>query len=283
MAGHPDPSPSPTPAMSALAAPLRGNNPWAPAGANATPAAPVAPGAPIAFPSPGQAVARDFHVLSEEEIARLTRLEEEFWKTADLERRRQILEEVGDSLYGGETLAFLSRVLDLGDEDLSAQAVEMLSGNTAADILPVLEKALRSKSEGVRASAAVAVGQVRDDRVVPFLGKVFDDPAVNVRHSGLNVLDAQPVERKLKILGRALEAAFADVQTVAIGLLEAESTPQGLEVLFQGLDAPDPAVRREAQFSIDFLIDQEFRSSAEARGWWQQNRTKFDKDLTRKE
>lgn len=227
--------------------------------------------------------ARDFATLTEEGKNALTQLMAEFWQTEDPDRRSAILEEIEASRYGEELLAFVAKLLGLKDESTRLRAVELLAGNTAAAILPILDRALADPSEAVRMSAVAAVAQVRDDAVVGYLGKVFEDASENVRLAGLDVLESQTQDRKLKVLGRALQATHSDVQTAAIGALQLESTPQSVEVLFDALDASDREVRQEAQFSIDFLVDREFSSAAEARTWWKENKEKFDRDLVLKE
>lgn len=227
--------------------------------------------------------ARDFEHLKEEAENALTQLMAEFWHTENPDRRSAILEEIEASHYGEELLAFVAKLLGLKDESLRLRAVDLLAGNTAAAILPILEGALADPSEAVRMNAVAAVAQVRDDAVVGYLGKVFEDGSENVRLAGLDVLENQTQDRKLKVLGRALQATHSDVQTAAIGTLQLESTAQSVEVLFDALDAADPEVRHEAQFSIDFLVDREFSSADEARTWWIENKDKFDRDLVLKE
>lgn len=237
---------------------------------------------PAGFPAHAHQ-AREFDALSEEGRQTFARLVDEFWRNESPERRGAILDELVASYYGEELLGFAAKVLELTDEGLRLRAIEMLSGNTSAAIIPVLEKVLTDPSEAVRLEAVAAVAQVRDDAVVSFLGKAFEDASEAVRAAGFGLLEDQTEARKLKVLGRALQAAHADVQTAAIDALQLESTAQSVEVLFGGLDSADPQVRREAQFSIDFLIDHEFASSTEARAWWKENKGKFEQDLTPKE
>lgn len=222
---------------------------------------------------------RDFNALSDEEKAALQRLVEEFWRSGEPDRRAEILDEIEASFYSEEILAFVEKILGLEDESLRQRAVALLAGNTAASILPVLAKALADSSSAVRIDAVGAVAQVRHDAVVEFLGKAFADREAAVRHAGFDVLEDQTQNRKLKVLGRALQAPHADVQTAAIGQLQVESTRASVEVLFDALDAGDPEVRADARFAIDFLVNQEFSSAAEARAWWTSNKSKFGEDL----
>ncbi len=234
------------------------------------------------FPVTAQ-TAREFSVLSDADNTALKRLTDEFWSTAAQARRVEILEEIESSFYGAAVLPLVANVIALRDETLSMRALEMLAGNVSAAILPVLDSALNDQSEEVRWAAINAVTQVRDEAVVEFLVRGFEDSSADVRLAGLNVIDEQTMERKLRILARALQATHADVQMGAIDALQVEMTPRSVEVMFAALDATDPKVRELARFSIDFMVDREFSTAAEARAWWAENKRKFDSDLTLKQ
>lgn len=221
----------------------------------------------------------DFTTLSPEDRVELEQLLQAFHQTDDKDRRLDLLERIGEAFPGRELAAFAREVLALGDPDLSLAAVEMLSGNTSADILPALDDALASPSEEVRQAAAAAAGHVTNPKVVDFFGKVFDDPAEDVRLTGMSSLDEQRPAQRLNILDRALKSRHGDVQEMAIGDLQVESTRRSLEILFQALDSAVPEVREEARFVVEFLIEQEFSNASEARAWWSQNRQRFDNDL----
>jgi HEAT repeat protein len=225
---------------------------------------------------------REFRVLNPEEKEKIESLKVQFWRSKDRERRLEILNQIEQELYGIETTALVREILGSEEEEFRLRAVELLAGNISPEILPALDQALDDGSEQVRLAAVSAVGEVRDDAVVGFFARVFHDLSADVRFSGLNALDGQTTDRRLKILGKALQAPDATVQLGAIDVLQMESTPASIEVLFNALDSADPKVQDEARFSLDFIVDQEFRSAADARAWWRKHRDEFDHELTRK-
>jgi len=226
---------------------------------------------------------REFGTLSDEARGKLVKLQAEFWSGDDQGRRLEILDEIERSCYAEEVLGFLEKVLSLGDESLRLRAIELLAGNTSAAIIPALEKVLQDSSEQVRLNAPLAAAQVRDDAVVNYFGKVFEDDSDNVRLNALNAVEDQTEDRKIKVFDRALDATHSDVQSAAIDALQLESTPRSVEALFKALDASDPEVSNSARFSINFLLDHEFSTAAEARAWWDENKSKFDQNLVPEE
>lgn len=249
---------------------------------------PIEPSAPSPFTStppltalpssvPLAREAWEFTQLSDEQKADFERLLEEFRR--DPARRHEIVERISDTFRGVDQVAFAREVLALGDAELSLTVVEMLSGNTSSSILPALHDALKSPDEHVRLAAAAAAAHVTHPDAVDFFAQVFNDSSENVRITGLHAIDEQRPVQRLNILDHALRSPHGDVQIGAIVDLQVESSQKSLEVMFQALDSPISDVREEAQFVIDFMIDQEFPSAAAARAWWKENRAKFDNDL----
>ncbi len=241
---------------------------------------PMAPGPGLGEDSTGPE-ARDFTELDEAQEAALQSLIEQY--RGDKEGRSEVLDRIDSDFYGVEILPFLEEVINGDDEELSGQAIDMLAGNTSAQIIPVLEPALGSPVTENRLAAVRAVGQVRDDALVDFLGKVFENDDPDVRVSGFDALQDQPKERKLDIYDRALESSSDEVGVGAVGLLELESGRRSVDLLIEALDAPNPNVRDEAAFSLEFQFDRRFSDSGEARTWWSANRDRYDEDLMLKE
>jgi hypothetical protein len=227
----------------------------------------------------GSSAGGKFETLSEADRMELGRLIAAFRKCQNNECRFELMERIGNSYSGRELVAFAQEVLKFGDPELSLAAVEMLSGNSSVETLPVLEDALASPSVSVRQAAAAAAGHIGSPEVVEFFGKVFADPSEEVRLTGMLSLDEQRPVQRLNILDRALKSPYPDVQVAGIGDLQVDSSRRSVEVMFQALDSALPEVKEEARFVIDFLIDKEFSNAAEARAWWSQNRQRFDNDL----
>jgi len=195
----------------------------------------------------------------------------------------EIMDQVSGSFSLSAQAAFAREILRLGNPDLSLRAVELLSGQSSSLILPVLQDALHSSEESVRTAAAAAAGHITHPEVVDLFSQIFDDPSETVRLTGTLALDEQHPAQRLSILDRALQARHGDVQLSAVNDLQTSSSRTALEILFQALDSSVTEVRDEARFAIDFLVEKEFQSAAEARQWWKENRGRFDNDLAPQE
>ena len=53
--------------------------------------------------------------------------------------------------------------------------------------------------------------------------------------------------------------------------------------IISGLDSSNPEVVEETRYALEFMFDVEFKTSAEARAWWQENRNRYDADLVEKD
>ena len=142
-----------------------------------------------------------------------------------------------------------------------------------------MERGLADSSETIRQEAAVAVAHIRGPEVVEFLGKAFEDSSQNVRLGALDAVEFQTSTNKLKIYGKALNSSHTDVATASLGEMEVEASYAEVDVIISGLDSSNPEVVEETRFALEFMFDVEFRTSAEARSWWQKNRNRYDADL----
>jgi hypothetical protein len=82
-----------------------------------------------------------------------------------------------------------------------------------------------------------------------------------------------------ELLSAAAASADENVAAAALGQLANDPRKEDLEVMFRFLDHPDEEIAASARGTIDFLIDAEFQSAAEAGAWWQANAGKFDAEL----
>ena len=162
---------------------------------------------------------------------------------------------------------------------MRARAVELLAGNTSPEVLNLLYAAASDREPSVRAEAYYAAGNIRDPRLVAFLENGFRDESGEVRWAAMAVAESSPERSRLEAYHRALSAPYTDVALAASDGLEMEGSHRGLEILFSALDSPNQEVREQAQWSVEWMIDQPFGDSAEARAWWAANRKFYDEDL----
>ena len=81
------------------------------------------------------------------------------------------------------------------------------------------------------------------------------------------------------VLGAAASGDAA-VAAGALGQLAQDPRKEDLAVMFRFLDHPDTQVAASARGTIDFFVDAEFKTTAEAEAWWQGNQARFDDELS---
>jgi len=204
-------------------------------------------------------------------------LADRFWREPN--ERAEILERLETEFYTRDLLPFLDRLVQSGNAEWIQYSIDLLAGNTSSEILPVLERCLSHADEEVRQAAVSAASLVRSDALVPFLEKAFSDPSSEVRMTFFNEMEGQTDAVLLRVHEKALAAPHGDVREAGLAELELMSNQRSLDMIFGALDSPHPETKMEAQAVVDFLIDQEFTSAAQARAWWKANRHRFSQDL----
>ncbi|WP_367871424.1 hypothetical protein [Luteolibacter sp. Populi] len=81
-----------------------------------------------------------------------------------------------------------------------------------------------------------------------------------------------------EVLGAAASGDAA-VAAGALGQLAQDPRKEDLALMFRFLDHPDAEVAASARGTIDFYVDAEFKTTAEAQVWWQGNQAQFDDEL----
>jgi len=224
---------------------------------------------------------REFHDGVGVDGGELKLLIERFWNQP--ENREAILERLETDFYTRELLPFLDRLVQTGNREWVQFSIDLLAGNTSSEILPVLERCLSHPDPEVRQSAVSAASWVRSDGLVPFLAKAFSDPSSEVRMTFFHEMEGQSDAVLLRVFEKALVAPHGDVREAGLTELELMNNHLSMDLIFGALDSPHAATRAEAQLIVDFLIDQEFTSTSEARVWWKANRHRFSEDLTLEE
>ena len=223
--------------------------------------------------------AREFLPLDAASQKHLQDLMRQF-SSADTVGKLDLLDQMESLGYGKELLPFLETLLKSESEaEVRERAVQLLSGNTSPDILPVLEVALRDSDESVRLNAVLASSYVSGPEFDRFIRTVFSHPDENTRLAGLDALEGQTVTARVRALDQAMQSGHKELQLPAVGELQFESNHQAIEALIPHLDAPDADVRSEVEFTLRFLLDQDFESAGEAHAWWQANKASFDAEL----
>jgi HEAT repeat protein len=170
----------------------------------------------------------------------------------------------------------------LGDPDseVGVAAIELLDGYDSPEILPVVEKALKVEYEETRIAALEHLSDIDSPKVGDLLSQALNDTAKDVRTTALDMLDERPDSEQLPILQKGLTSPYEDVKTQVVQKLEDRSDHKGVEMLIEGLKDTNPDFRKEVNTSLSSLIDKEFKSYQEAKDWWNQNKRKYDAELS---
>ncbi|WP_265594764.1 hypothetical protein [Haloferula sp. BvORR071] len=81
----------------------------------------------------------------------------------------------------------------------------------------------------------------------------------------------------------AASTADANTASSALGQLADDTRKDDLAVMFHYLDNPNAEVADSARGTIDFLVNEEFKSAAEAQAWWKSHAKDFDDELQENE
>jgi len=177
----------------------------------------------------------------------------------------------------------------------AATAWDKLSGN---DLLAALAGLAQSQEDGF----AKAWGIVRDEhdpaaklavmraaaaKGGPAAGPILKDGLSalhpQIRYEAVELVEpmqGRDESTRRELLGSAAASTDANVAAAAIGQLANDPRKADLELMFRFLDHPDQKIAASARGTIDFFIDAEFQTAAEASNWWQANAASFDDELS---
>lgn len=248
--------------------------------------APPVPALAALFPSAPE-TPRDFRSPNEADQAAWDTLEKAFWSAQDETQRLELLDQIESQFYTRLALPLLKKILESPEEVIGSlvrdRALDLLSGNTSPEILPLLQTAARQGDEDFRARAILACAQVRSPEVIDFLSSAFLDPHSLVRLSAFDAVDHQSAEIRHRLYEKALMATHADAAVHALGELQVSASHASVPVLITGLNAPLAEVREEAAAALEFLFDTSFTNASEAALWWQNNQKNYNRDLMQKD
>lgn len=158
---------------------------------------------------------------------------------------REVRVQAIQALSGIRSEESLPKLLELFEEDdveLSEyilMAVEQFGWRAAG----VLELSLDSKSETLRAGAAMGLGRIKLAETIPLLIKALDDPSPMVRASAVRALGQFRDMRAAEGIIKAFSDPDKEVQEYASSSL-AGFAPDIVPVLIKELGAENPVVRR---------------------------------------
>lgn len=158
---------------------------------------------------------------------------------------------------GTPAIAPLTNALDNGNASVRRNAawaigeLTNMRGGERANAVPRLVSLLGDVDEWVRAAAARALGEIRDERTADKLIAALADGASRVRETAAWALSEMKEERAVDALCRLLLSdERAEVRRMAAEALGEIKSQQALSSLKQALNDPEPGVRAEASRAI---------------------------------
>jgi hypothetical protein len=206
----------------------------------------------------------------------------QFGSSTNADEKVKLLESLGKMSLEQDP-AVIKIVQDaLGDPDseVGYAAIQLLEGYDTPEILPAIAKALKVEYKETRIAALEHLSDIDDPMVGDLLSRALNDTSEDVRSTALDMLEERPDSEQLPVLQKGLTSPYEDVKTQVVQNLENRSDHKAVEILIEGLKDTNPDFRDEVNTSLSSLIDKEFKSYEEAKQWWNQNKNKYDKELT---
>ena len=169
------------------------------------------------------------------------------------------------------------------DEDVRRAALAVLAGSGPL----VSAKAWEAVRDGSDPVAMLAVMKITASKGGAETGVILSE-AIEAAHPQIRYEAMEMVEplqgkderARREVLQAATSSRHADTALSAIGQLSSDPRKADLAILFGFLDHPDQQVSASARGGIDFLINEEFSTSAQARTWWEVHAGNFDDELS---
>ena len=181
------------------------------------------------------------------------------------------------------SLAEVKALVKSGEAPNELLALELLRDMDPEQAWPVLNELLGSQSAQVRAESVELASEFDDDNTAAFLTRAVIDSSVFVGYTVLEKVEELPRREREQVWRAAVLEAPADVGAAVLGDMEVESNHNSVDIIIEGLNSQVEDTREESREILDFIFDQRFDSATAASKWWQENRSKYDRDLVEKE
>jgi len=199
------------------------------------------------------------------------------------EEKIAFITKYADEHPGSEAL-MVYKVLDDNDVKVRMAAMEILAMKDLDDpnVVYVASKALKDSELEVRQSAIQACTAITDPAVENVLLTAIADSSEEVRTHAIQVAGHKQPAVRMSVLKAGITSQYEDVKEDTVSALVDASSPAAMDILITGLKDTNPDFRNEVRTEIDFLISQKFDTYDQAQKWWDDNRSKFDDTLAKK-
>jgi HEAT repeat protein len=174
----------------------------------------------------------------------------------------------------------VGKALDDPNSTVGLAAMELLEDYDTPDILPVIRKALSAADEQIRENAVQLLENVDDPQVGNLLAQALNDTSEDMRSAAIAVAEGQNEDIQLAVSRTAIASPYDEVKDATVSMLENMGNKKAVDVLIEGLKDENSNFRDEVNTSLSSLFDKEFESYKEAKNWWNQNKNKYDQELS---
>ena len=211
-------------------------------------------------------------------------LRKEYDKADSSERKIEVLQYLPDGAIDRDPCAIGMAQTAVADADgnVALAGIELVQGCKRPEVLSVVAKAMSHPDEDVRRTAVDVLSDIDAPQTGDLLVAALSDESKDVRDAALEVAGDKDEKVKFKVLEKGISCSFGDTKNDSVAMLESAGGHRAVDILIEALQDKDAKFREEVNSSINMLIDKEFTSYEEAKTWWEQNKGKYDEDLSLK-
>ncbi|MGA2172134.1 MAG: HEAT repeat domain-containing protein [Sedimentisphaerales bacterium] len=212
-------------------------------------------------------------------------LQKEFNTTSSSERKIELFKFLPDKAFDHDpcVVALVQTAVADNDGNVVLAAVESLQGCESPEVLPVVAKAMTHPSEEVRRTAVGLLSDINAPQTGDLLATALSDESEDIRDAAFDITRFKDEQIQFKVLEKGISSPYGDTKEESVAMLENMGGHRAVDILIEALQDKDAEFREKVASSISMLIDKEFNSYEEAKTWWEQNRDKYDEDLSLKE
>ena len=241
----------------------------------------------LTLPDTNQAVKQAVKKTEESRKAQLpvNAVQKEYDKANSSERKIELLQYMPDKAFDRDprAVAIIQTAVADSDGNVVLAAVELLQGCESPEVLPVVAKAMANPSEEVRRTAVGILSDINDPQAGDLLATALSDESEDIRDAAIDATRYKDEQIQFKVLEKGVSSQYGDIKERSVSMLEDMGGHRAVDILIEALQDKDAKFRETVASSISMLIDKEFKSYEEAKTWWEQNRDKYDEDLSLKE
>ena len=206
----------------------------------------------------------------------------QFKSSTNADEKVKLLKSLGEMSLEQDpaVIKMVQDALDDPDSEVGYAAMQLLEGYNTPEILSAVAKALKVGNEETRLEALQNLSGIEDPMVGVLLSQALNDTSENVRSTAFDMFEERPDSEQISVLQNGLNSPYDDIKTQVVQKLEGRSDHKAVEILIEGLKDTNPDFRGEVNTSLSSLFDKEFKSYKEAKDWWNQNKSKYDAELS---